>query len=151
MAITGMDTSQKDMGLVTGNPVIYNTPTPATYGTGPQTLLANDIIGGMIVSAGSAGAGTTALTLPTAASLAAALRALTGLGAGGVRVGDTLYCLIINGNSSSGNLVMTASAGVTFDANQSAASQVIGQNSSKDIAVRFTNGTVGSEAYTVYS
>jgi hypothetical protein len=148
MPITGVNTEDSDMGVRMGNPFIQNTPAPASYGTGPQTLLTADIIGGTIVSAGSGAGGTTALTLPTAVALAAALRAII---PPGLRIGDTLWCLIVNGNTGAGALVMTASAGVTFDTNQASSSQVIPQNTSKTIQIRFTNVTVGSEAYVVYS
>lgn len=149
MAVTGTDSDLRDSAVNIGNPLIQNTPTPASYGTGAQQLLAADILGGIVVAAGSAGAGATAITLPTALNLANAIRAINPQG---VRIGDTVWCLIINGNSSTGVLTITSpGSSVTFDTNQNSASQVVPQNSSKEIACRFTNVTAGSEAYVVYS
>lgn len=149
MAVTGTDNELRDSAINVGNPIIQNTPAPASYGTGAQQLLAADILGGTIVAAGSGSGSATAITLPTGPNLATAIRAINPQG---VRVGDTLYCLIINGNSGAGALTMTSpGSSVVFDTNQSAASQVIAQNSSKEIACRFTTVTVGAEIYTVYS
>lgn len=149
MAVTGTDSDLRDSAVNIGNPLIQNTPAPASYGAGAQQLLAADILGGIIVAAGSGGGGATAITLPTAANLAAAIRAINPQG---VRPGDTVWCLIINGNSGAGALTITSpGASVTFDTNQNSASQVVAQNSSKEIACRFTNGTPSSEAYVVYS
>lgn len=147
---TGSLEDFQDSAVKTGNPLIYNTPAPASYtGSANVTLLSSDILASIVVVAGAAGSGAVTLTTPTAALLAAALR---GFSSRGVAVGDTLWCLIINGNSGGANAVtLAAGSGATFDANQAAASRVIAANSSKEIAVRFTNGTPGSEAYVIYS
>src|SRR6266436_8602437 len=138
---TGTDELSQDSAFKVGNPQIFNTPAPASYtGSAAITLLAADILGGIIVIAGVAGTGAVTETTPTAALLAAALRAIS---TRGVIVGDTVWCLIINGNNSANSVTMAAGTGATFDANQSAASRVIAANSSKEIAIRFTNGAPG--------
>lgn len=139
----------QDSAMKIGNPQIFNMPAPTSFAAGPQTLTAAQVLNGIVISAGSAGAGATAITLPTAAVLAAGIR---GFSSRGVVAGDTILFLLINGNSGAGALTMTSpGASVTFDTNQSGASQVVAQNSSKDVYLRFTNGAPGSEAYVVYS
>lgn len=117
-------------------------PAPASHAdVGPVTLTAAEVLGGIIV-ADTNGAGRT-YTLPTAALLVAALP--------GVAVGDVVRCLIVNGADAAEVLTLAAGAGGGFDANQTASSRVIGQNTSKVIAIRFTNVTPASEAYVVYA
>jgi hypothetical protein len=48
-----------------------------------------------------------------------------------VRVGDVVRCLIVNGADAAEVLTLLVGAGGAFDANQTASSQVIGQNTSK--------------------
>jgi len=115
---------------------------PASYATaGPQTYTAADILSRTIVR-DPAGASRTDV-LPTAALLVAALP--------GVRVGDTIDCLITNGADAAETITITAGTGGGFDANQTAASRVIGQLGQKIIRIRFTNVTAASEAYVAYS
>jgi hypothetical protein len=140
---TGVDDSGKDMAQKVGNPVIYNMPAAASY-SGAVTYQASDLIGGIIVH-NTSGAGVNG-TLPTAASMRAAL---SQFGAP-ARVGDTIYCLIVNGGST-GSITLVAGSGGSFDTNQVAGSQVIATQTSKTALIRMTNVTPGSEAYTVYS
>lgn len=139
MAISGTDSTAQEQAVKVGNPVIYNLPAPASY-AGSATYTATDIVGGIIVHNTSAGAVTG--TLPSPAALIAQIDK--------PRVGDTVECLIVNGGSS-GNITLTAVAGVTFDTNQLAGSQIIATASSKWVLCRFTNVTAGSQAYVVYS
>lgn len=81
--------------------------------------------------------------LPTAALLVAAIP--------GAAVGDTIEFLITNGADAAETITLTAGAGSTFDANQTAASRLIAQNSSKIVALRLTNVTPASEAYVIYA
>lgn len=112
---------------------------PASINTvGAATYTAAQILGGIIVRDPN-GAGRTD-TLPTAALLVAAIP--------GCEVGDTVYCKIVNGADAAENITIAAGAGGAFDANQTAASQIIGQNNSKDIAIRIT--ATGTPAYVVY-
>ena len=46
---------------------------------------------------------------------------------------------------------IAAGSGGAFDANQTAASRIVGQNNSKFIHIRLTNVTASSEAYVVYA
>jgi predicted RecA/RadA family phage recombinase len=116
-------------------------PAPRSYNTvGAQVYTAADILGGIIVRDTNGGARTD--TLPTAALLVAALP--------GVRVGDVVRCQIINGADAAEVLTIAAGAGGAFDANQTAASQVIGQNVSKTLTIRFTNVGAATEAYVAY-
>lgn len=117
-------------------------PAAASYATaGPQTYTAADIIGGTIVR-DPAGASRTDV-LPTAALLVAALP--------GAQVGDVIDCLITNGADAAETITITAGTGGGFDANQTAASRVIGQLGSKIVRIRFTNVTPAAEAYVAYS
>lgn len=116
-------------------------PAPASIATvGPATYTAAQILGGIIVRDTNGAARSD--TLPTAALLVAALP--------GVRVGDVVRCQIINGADAAEVLTILVGAGGAFDANQTAASQVIGQNVSKTLTIRFTNVTAAAEAYVVY-
>lgn len=117
-----------------GVPVSKNT-------AGAVTLTAAEVLSGLIV-ADTNGAGRT-YTLPTAALLVAAMP--------GARVGDVIRCYVINGADAAETLTLAAGAGGAFDANQTAASQVIPQNASKVVHIRLTNVTAASEAYVVYA
>jgi hypothetical protein len=141
--ITGIDDAGKDMAQRVGNPVIYNMPAAASY-SGAQTYLNTDLIGGIIVH-NTGGAGVNG-TLPTAALMRAALSQF----GSPARVGDTIYCLIVNGGSA-GSITLIAGSGGSFDTNQVAGSQVIATLTSKTVLLRMTNVTPGSEAYTIYS
>jgi hypothetical protein len=68
----------------------------------------------------------------------------------GVQVGDVVRTLVVNGASAAETITINAGAGGAFDANQSAASQVIGQNVSKTLTIRFTNVGARHEAYVAY-
>lgn len=146
---TGTNEESQDSAFKVGNPQIFNTPAPASYNSGgTTTLLSTDVLGGIVVVQGSGGTGAVTLTLPTAALLAAAIRAMS---TRGVVPGDTVWVLIINGNTSTGSVTIAAGSGGSFDGNQNSASRVIGVGASKEVAIRFTNGVPGSEAYTIYS
>lgn len=119
-----------------------SSPAPASYATaGPQTYSAADVLGGTIVRDPNGASRTD--VLPTAAALVAALP--------GVRVGDIIDCLIVNGADAAETITISAGTGGGFDANQTAASRVIGQNSQKGVRIRFTNVTAASEAYVAYA
>lgn len=117
-------------------------PAAASKNTaGGVTLTAAEVIGGIVV-ADCAGAGRT-YTLPTAALLVAAVP--------GAKVGDIIRALIVNGSDAAETITVAAGTGGAFDANQTAASQVIPQNTSKLVHIRLTNVTASSEAYVVYA
>ena len=143
MAISGCDSTDQNMSVKVGNPMIYNLPIPASYASGSQSYATSDIIGGIIVH-NTGGVGVNG-TLPTAALLLGAMKSI-----GPMLVGDTIECLIVNGGSA-GSITLVASAGVSFDTNQVAGSQIIPTANSKWVQIRFTNVAIGSEAYTVYS
>lgn len=117
--------------------------TPATYATvGAQTYTAADVLSGIIVR-DCAGASRTDV-LPTAALLVAAMTA--------PQVGDIIKCLIINGSDPTTEiLTISAGAGGTWDANQTAVSRTILGTCSKEIRIRLTNVTAAAEAYVVYA
>jgi hypothetical protein len=140
----GANTEAQGQAFLVGNPEVFNMPAPASY-SGAQTYLATDIIGGIIVH-NTGGAGITA-TLPTAALLVQALKAIFGQQ---LQIGATIGCLIINGGAT-GTITLAAGAGGSFDTNQNAASQAILTGTSKYVMLRLTNVTPGSEAYTIYS
>ncbi len=82
-------------------------------------------------------------TLDTAANIVAAVP--------GAKVGDVLELLVINGSDAAETITLAAGTGGAFDANQTAASRVVGQNTSKLVRIRLTNVTAASEAYVVYA
>jgi len=106
---------------------------------GAVTLTAAEVLGGAIV-ADPNGAGRT-YTFPTAALLVAAIA--------GAKVGDVFTCLITNGADAAETITLQEGSGGTWDANQTAASRVIGQNGQKLVRIRLTNVTAASEAYTL--
>jgi predicted RecA/RadA family phage recombinase len=107
---------------------------------GAVTLTAAEILGRVVV-ADCSGAGRT-YTLPTAALLVAAIP--------GVKVGDVVDCLLVNGSDAAETITVAAGAGGGFDANQTASSRVIPQNTSKLLRIRLTNVTAAAEAYVAY-
>jgi predicted RecA/RadA family phage recombinase len=115
---------------------------PASHAdAGAVVLTAGEILGGIVV-ADPNGAGRN-YTLPTAALLVAALA--------GARVGDVIRCYMVNGADAAEAITLLAGAGGAFDANQTAASRVIGQNTSKLVHIRLTNVTPAAEAYVAYA
>jgi predicted RecA/RadA family phage recombinase len=121
---------------------IDSAPAPASYATvGPQTYTAADMLGGIIVR--DPNGASRSDVLPTAALLVAAIP--------GVQVGDVVTTLITNGADAAETITIGAGAGGAFDANQTAASRIIGQNSSKIVKVRITNIGAGTEAYVAYA
>ena len=105
-----------------------------------NTLLAEQLLTGIIISAPSAG---NTATLDTAANIVAGVNKVTA----GAVVGDMITVLIING-SGANTITMAAGSGGTFDTNQ--ANRVIAVNTSRYVWVRLTNVTSGSEAYVIY-
>lgn len=117
-------------------------PAPASKNTaGPVTLTAAEVLSGIVVADPTGAART--YTLPSAALLVAAVP--------NAQVGDVIRCHVINGADAAEVLTLAEGLGGAFDANQTAASRVIGQNGSKDVLIRLTNVTAAAEAYVVYA
>lgn len=115
---------------------------PASYATaGAQTYTAADVLTGVIVR-DCAGAGRSDV-LPTAALLVAAIP--------GAAIGMLVRCLIVNGSDAAETITLGAGTGGSFDTNQTAASRVIPQNTSKLVTIRLTGVASGAEAYVVYA
>lgn len=130
--------------LIPGVDVIQGDAAPAAASlatAGAETYTAAQLLGGVIVR-DCAGAGR-ADTLSTAALLVAAIP--------GAQVGDIIRTTIVNGSDAAETITLGAGAGGAFDANQTAASRVIPQNTSKVITIRLTNVTPAAEAYVVYA
>jgi|HubBroStandDraft_6_1064221.scaffolds.fasta_scaffold2456839_1 hypothetical protein len=73
---TGVNEENQDMAFKVGNPMIVNLPLPASYAaTATRNYTASDILGSVIMDAGN-GAGAHTANLPSASSLAAAIRAI---------------------------------------------------------------------------
>lgn len=122
--------------------VITSEGTPTSNATaGALTITAAMLLAGILVRDPN-GAGRTD-TLDTAANIVAAVP--------DAKVGDVIPLLIVNGADAAEAITLAGGTGGTFDANQTAASRVIAQNSSKVIRVRLTNVTAGSEAYVIYA
>lgn len=112
---------------------------PVSINTGGNvTLTIEQLLSGIIVRDPNGGA--RADVLPTAALVVA--------GIPGVRVGDIVRCLIVNGADAAEAITFTAGSGGALDTNQTAASASIGQNASKTIAIRITG--VSTPAYVAY-
>jgi hypothetical protein len=142
MPITGTDSAMQQQAVRTGNPIVTNTPAPASYTTvGTLTYLASDIVGSIIVHSPATAV---TVTLPSAALLIPAIP-----GEGGKRpvIGDTIECLITNAGAAA--ITIQPGSGGSLDPNQATAT--IAAGTSKVLAVRVTNPAVGSEAYTAYS
>jgi hypothetical protein len=140
---TGSFEETREQFVKTG-PVIQNTPPPPSYNTaGAVTYLSSDILAGIVVR-DPAGAPRTDV-LPTAALMVQAMGEHTS-----ARIGDTIWCLFINGSSGNNTITLTGGTGGTLDPNQNSASAAIQQNSSKEVCIRLTNVTKGSEAYLFY-
>lgn len=108
---------------------------------GGVTLTASEVLSGILV-ADCNGAGRT-YTFPTAALLVAAVP--------GAKVGDLLRLKVVNGSDAAEAITLAEGSGGGWDANQTATSRVIGQNTSKDVLIRLTNVTASSEAYVLYA
>ncbi len=108
---------------------------------GGVTLTAAEVLSGILV-ADPNGAGRT-YTFPTAALLVAALP--------GAKVGDLIRLYVVNGADAAEVLTLAEGAGGGWDANQTASSRVIGQNTSKLVHIRLTNVTPAAEAYVMYA
>lgn len=120
---------------------LEGTPAPTSINTaGAVTYTAAQILSGVIVRDPNGAARTD--VLPTAALLVAALP--------GAEVGDMIKCYIVNGADAAEALTIGEGVGGAFDANQQAASRIIGQNNSKLLHIRLTNVTAAAEAYVAY-
>jgi predicted RecA/RadA family phage recombinase len=107
-------------------------PAAASINTaGAVTYTAAQVLGGIIVRDPNGAARND--VLPTAALLVAAIP--------GAAVGDIIRTKLINGADAAETITLSAGAGGAFDANQTAASQVLAQLNSKDIIIRLTNVT----------
>lgn len=121
---------------------VEGSPAPTSVATaGAGTITAAMILSGIYVR-DCAGASRID-TLSTAALLVAAVP--------GAKVGDILKLHVINGSDAAETLTITEGAGGAFDANQTAASRVVPQNTSKTVCIRLTNVTAAAEAYVVYA
>lgn len=108
---------------------------------GAGSITAAQMLGGIYVRDCN-GAGRTD-TFDTAAALVAALP--------GATVGDIIELLVVNGSDAAEAITLAVPASGGFDTNQTAASRVVAQNSSKLVRIRLTNVTGASEAYVVYA
>lgn len=118
----------------------YNGSAPASIATaGNVTYTAAQLLSGVIVR-DPAGASRTDV-LPTAALLVAEMS--------DPKVGQMVDCLVVNGADAAETITFTAGTGGAFDANQTAASRLVGQNASKLIRIRITG--VSSPAYVAYT
>jgi hypothetical protein len=132
-----------DGNLVVNNNVRHQRPAFTSLATaGNATYTAAQLLSGTIVRDPNGLARTD--TLPTAALLVAALNAL-----GGAEIGDVIDTYVVNGADAAETITLAAGTGGTFDANQTAAARIIGQNASKMIRIRLTGVASGAEAYAV--
>lgn len=132
---TGAFEEAQDSAFKVGNPEIFNIPAPASLTGSSNTLTAQQLVNGIIVINNAT---TTTATLPTATALAAVLR---GFSSRGIIAGDAIYVTLVSGGA--GAITITDSASIIHDANTS---QSVPAGTSRQLLVRFTNGTPGSEA-----
>lgn len=133
---TGSVEHMQDMAVKVGNPLIYNIPTPAAT-TASGTVTADQVLGGVITVKGA----TVTVTLPAAADLANGFRKYSRRG---VIVGDSCELLLLN---YSATMTIATTTGASID---TGSPTTIGTNAQGIAVLRFTNGTPGSEAYTIY-
>jgi hypothetical protein len=142
---TGSFEETQDSAVKIGNPEIFNMPAPASLSGTPQSPTAQQIINGIIVISNAT---TVTVNLPRAQQvgatpgLATLLRPFTSRG---LIVGDIIYCTFVSGGA--GALTLTDSADIIHDANTS---QSVPAGTSRQVAFRVTNGTVGSEAFSYF-
>jgi hypothetical protein len=116
--------------------------TPTSDATaGNATISAAEIATGIYVR-DCAGSGRTD-TFDTAANIVAAFP--------GCKIGDIIRVLVINGSDGAETITLAEGSGGSWDANQTAGSRVVPQNSSKLVHIRLTNVTASSEAYVIYA
>jgi hypothetical protein len=111
--------------------------------TTSTSVTAAVFLGGLLVN--NAATAVTA-TLDTAANIVKAVDAASG----GANVGDLFECLVINGGSATGAITVAAGTGGSFDANVPAGNRTVAIQTQKIVAIRLTNVTSGSEAYTIF-
>ena len=120
---------------------ISQTDAPTLKNTaGAVTYTAADVIGGLIVRDPNGASRTD--VLPTAALLIAALV--------DERVGDTFIVRVMNAADANETITITAGSGGAFDTNITATAKIIAQDGKKEVIIRLTNVTAGSEAYVCY-
>jgi hypothetical protein len=112
----------------------------STATAGARTYTAAELLSGIIVQ-DCAGADRTD-TLPTAAQLIAALTSPV--------VGQRVDCDVVNGSDADETITIAAGANGSFDPNQTAASRVIPQNTTRKLKIRITNAGAGTATYRVY-
>lgn len=129
--------------IPTDGTVIYNSPAGfhlvSTATAGPVTLTARQVLGGLILH--EAENANDAVTLPTAASLAAAFN--------GVAVGSSIRFILKNTSSTSGDTSdITASTGITIFSGDAIS---VGIGLTGEFLIVFTNVEPGSEAAVLYT
>jgi predicted RecA/RadA family phage recombinase len=125
-----------------GGVVVEGSPTPTSLlGAGAIALTTDQVKSGILVI-DCGGAGRT-VTFPDADDLVAAVP--------GAEVGDVIKLYVVNGSDAAETITLAAGTGGGFDANQTAASRVIPQNTSKLVHARLTNVTAAAEAYVLYA
>lgn len=134
----GVNEEAEDSGLKYGNPVIQNTPAPASF-SAASAPTAQQVVNGIITQSTATAQN---MTLPSAAAIAQVLR---GFSSRGVVVGDTIYLTIVAGGA--GAVTIVAGSGITPDANTSTS---VPAGTERTLALRFSNGTPGSEALVYY-
>lgn len=125
--------------IISGQPKENMPQLPASYTTaGVVTYTPVDILNGIIVR--DCNGASRADVLPTAALLVAAMKT--------PQIGDLIRCRIINGSDAAETITVGVGAGGALDAAQLAASNVIAQNTSKEVTIRIT--AVSTPAYVAY-
>ena len=136
---TGSFEELQDSAVKVGNPEIFNIPTPASLTGASNTLTAQQLVNGIIVISNATA---TTANLPTAPALAALLRAFSSRG---IIPGDSIYVTLVAGGA--GAITIGSSASITPDANTSTS---VPAGTSRQLLVRFTVGTPGSEVATYF-
>ena len=117
------------------------TPAPTSkLASGDITLTEAETLSGVLVV--DCGGAARDVNLPAAAALVAAVPQ--------AKVGDMIRLYTVNGSNAAEAITIVPGAGGALDANQTAGSEIIGQNNSKLLHIRLTNVTASSEAYVVY-
>ncbi len=134
---TGSFEAHQDQAVKFGSPMILNIPNTPPVFTTNATATGDQCVNGILTAHGAA----FTLTLPAASDLANSIRKYSSRG---VVPGDSVEVNIYN---YSAQLTIATTTGASFDTNSPTS---VGTNASVVATLRFTNGTPGSEAYTIY-
>lgn len=140
-------TGDSDRQLLERGNLSYRPDAPDAITTAGAATYTGDNICKGIIKRDPNGASRTDV-LPTAVLLAAAMRNRLG---GGLRVGSTVRCIIVNDADAAETITLTLGSGMTSGHAGTQYSAAIAQNTNRTLEFRVTDATLGAETMTVYA